>query len=92
MDGRIENDLSAADLYMGNGNYRGALMRYQDVLQLDPQNDAAQYGVAYAMCKQNLTTEALARFKNYAKSNPQGNYAIKAEKFLAHPDKCMHNW
>ncbi len=91
-DGRIESDLKIADLYMRDGNYRGALLRYQDALQLDAQNDTVQYGVAYAMCKQNLTTEAMARFKNYVKNNPQGEYAIKAEKLLAHPDKCMHNW
>jgi hypothetical protein len=91
-DGRIEDDLRAADLYMKNGNYTGALWRYQDTLQYDPQNDTALYGVADAMCKQNLTNEAMARFKSYAKEHPQGQYAIKAEKMLAHPNKCMHNW
>ncbi len=91
-DGRIEDDLKVADLYMKNGNFRGALMRYQDALQYDPQDDSALFGVADAMCKQNLTAEAMARFKSYAKNNPQGRYALKAEKMLAHPNKCMHNW
>lgn len=91
-DGRIEDDLKVADLYMKNGNYRGALWRYQDTLQYDPQNDTALYGVAEAMCKQNLTAEAMARFKSYGKNHPQGKYAIKAEQMLAHPNKCMHNW
>lgn len=91
-DGRIGNDLQVADLYMKNGNYHGALLRYQDALQYDPQNDTALYGVANSMCKQNLTAEAMARFKSYAKSNPQGQYAVKAEHMLAHPNKCMHNF
>ncbi len=91
-DGRIEDDLKVADLYMGNGNYRGALLRYQDAIQYDPQNDTALFGIANAMCKQNLTAEAMARFKSYAKNNPQGPYAMKAEKMLAHPNKCMHNF
>jgi hypothetical protein len=91
-DGHIEDDLKVADLYMKDGNYRGALWRYQDTLQYDPENDTALYGVALSMCKQNLTTEAMARFKSYAKSHPQGKYALKAEKMLAHPDKCTHNW
>ncbi len=91
-DGRVEGDLSAADLYMKNGNYRGALLRYQDALRYDPQDDTALYGVAEAMCKQNLTSDAMARFKSYAKNNPQGKYALKAEKMLAHPNKCMHNF
>jgi tetratricopeptide (TPR) repeat protein len=91
-DGRIEDDLNAADLYMKNGNYRGALLRYQDALAYDPQNDTALYGVAESMCKQNRTAEAMAHFKNYAKNNPQGQYALRAEKMLAHPNKCMHNF
>jgi hypothetical protein len=91
-DGRIEDDLKVADLYMNNGNYRGALLRYQDAIQFDPQNDAALFGIATAMCKENLTAEAMAHFKSYAKNNPQGKYAMKAEKMLAHPNKCMHNF
>ena len=91
-DGRIADDLKVADFYMKNGNYRGALWRYQDTLQYDPQNDTALYGVAEAMCRQNLTTEAMAHFESYANSHPQGKYALKAEKMLAHPNKCKHNW
>ena len=91
-DGRVLDDLKVADLYIKNGNYRGALLRYQDALQYDPQDDTALYGVANAMCKENLTAEAMAHFKSYAKTNPQGKYALKAEKMLAHPNKCKHNF
>ena len=91
-DGRIADDLKVADLYMKNGDYRGALLRYQDTLQYDPQNDTALYGIAETMCKENLTAEAMARFKSYARNNPQGKYALKAEKMLAHPNRCMHNF
>jgi|GEM_PF-5311639 len=91
-DGRIADDLKVADFYLKNGNYRGALWRYQDALQYAPQDDTALYGVAEAMCKENLTTEAMAHFKSYATSHPQGEYAPKAEKMLAHPNKCKHNW
>ena len=77
---------------MANENYRGALGRYQDALQYDPQNDTALYGVAETLCKENRTTEAMAHFESYATNNPQGKYALKAEKMLAHPGKCKHNW
>ena len=90
-DGRVDDDLNTADLYMKNGNYRGGYLRYQDVLQYDPTNDTALYGLADALCKENLTSEAMAQFKSYATDNPQGKYARKAEKMLAHPEKCMHN-
>jgi hypothetical protein len=90
-DGRVDDDLNTADLYMKNGNYRGGYLRYQDVLQFDPTNDTALYGLADALCKENQTGAAMAKFKSYATSNPQGKYASKAEKMLAHPEKCMHN-
>ncbi len=90
-DGRVDDDLNTADLYMKNGNYRGGYMRYQDALQFDPTNDTALYGLADALCKENRTSEAMAHFKSYATDNPQGKYARKAEKMLAHPEKCMHN-
>ena len=90
-DGRVDDDLNTADLYMKNGNYRGGYLRYQDVLQFDPTNDTALYGLADALCKENQTSEAMAHFKSYATNNPQGKYARKAEKMLAHPEKCMHN-
>jgi tetratricopeptide (TPR) repeat protein len=91
-DGRIENDLAAADLYMKNGNYRGALLRYQDTLQYDPQNDTALFGIAEVSCRQNRTAEAMAQYKSYAKNYPQGKFALKAEKMIAHPNRCMHNF
>lgn len=90
-DGRVDDDLNTADLYMKNGNYRGGYMRYQDVLQYDPTNDTALYGLADALCKENQTSEAMAHFKSYATNNPQGKYARKAENMLAHPDRCTHN-
>ncbi len=91
-DGRVHGDLSVADLYMKNGNYRGAFLRYTDALRYDPENDTALFGVAEAMCKQNMTGEAMAHYKSYAKDHPQGKYAMKAEKMLEHPGKCTHNW
>jgi hypothetical protein len=90
-DGRVDDDLNTADLYMKNGNYRGGYLRYQDVLQFDPTNDTALYGLADALCRENQTSAAMAHFKSYAITNPQGKYARKAEKMLAHPEKCMHN-
>ncbi|MHB1958932.1 MAG: tetratricopeptide repeat protein [Acidobacteriaceae bacterium] len=90
-EGRVDDDLNSADLYMKNGNYRGGYLRYQDALQFDPTNDTALYGLADALCKENETSEAMAHFKSYATTNPQGKYARRAEKMLAHPEKCMHN-
>lgn len=92
LDGRIEDNLKVADFYMKRGNYRGAQWRFQDTLKYDPHNETALYGVAEAMCKQNLTADAIARFKSYARSYPQGKYALKAERMLSHPNRCANNW
>lgn len=91
LDGRVQDDLNVADLYGKTGNYRGASLRYQDALQYDPLNDTALYGLADMMCKENLTSEAMTHFKKYVQNNPQGRYVKKAEKMLAHPEKCKRN-
>lgn len=88
LDGRIADDLNVADLYLKNGNYRGALWRYQDVLHYDPENDTALYGVGDAMCKQKRAGDAMAHFKTYLEHHPEGKYAKKAETMLTHPGRC----
>jgi hypothetical protein len=91
LDGRIEDDLKVADLYMKNGNYRGAQWRYQDALHYDPTNDTALYGVAEALCKRNETQAAMAHFRLYLKNNPNGKQVKKAKEMLKHPNECEHN-
>lgn len=89
--GRVTDDLNAADLYMKTGNYRGGSMRYQDALRFDPQNETAAFGLAQALCKQNLGDKALQQYKSYLDNFPQGKYAGKAEKMLSDRKKCTHN-
>jgi tetratricopeptide (TPR) repeat protein len=88
---RIKDDLNVADFYFKNGNYRGAYLRYQDTLKYDPVNETALFGSAMAMCKQNLTPDALHAFRQYLQLYPEGKYTKKAAGMVAHPGKCMHN-
>lgn len=88
---RIKNDLNVADFYLKNGNYRGAYLRYQDTLKYDPVNETALFGSAMAMCKQNLTPDALHAFRQYLQLYPEGKYTKKAAGMVEHPRKCMHN-
>lgn len=88
---RIKNDLNVADFYFKNGNYRGAYLRYQDTLKYDPVNETALFGSAMAMCKQNLTPDALHAFRQYLQLYPEGKYTKKAAGMVEHPGKCMHN-
>jgi tetratricopeptide (TPR) repeat protein len=88
---RIKDDLNVADFYFKNGNYRGAYLRYQDTLKYDPVNETALFGSAMAMCKQNLTPDALHAFRQYLQLYPEGKYTKKAAGMVEHPGKCMHN-
>lgn len=90
-DGRLKDDLNVADFYMKNGDYRGGYLRYEDALEVDPQNETALFGMAEAMCKQNLSADALARFRTYIHQFPSGKYEKKAEKYLTHPYRCSGN-
>lgn len=90
-DGRIQDDLNVADLYMKNGNFRGGYLRYEDALEVDPQNETALFGMAEAMCRQNMTNDALERFRSYIHKFPAGKYEKKSEKYLTHPYRCSNN-
>ncbi len=89
--GRIKNDLHVADFYLNDWNYNGAYMRYKDVLQFDPLNESALFGMAKSACLQNMSAEALAQFKNYLQVYPDGAHAKEAQKFLSKPKKCSGN-
>ncbi len=89
--GRIKNDLRIADFYMGDWNYNGASLRYKDVLQFDPLDERALFGMAKSACLQNKNAEALAQFKNYLQVYPDGTHAKEAQKFLQNPKKCANN-
>ncbi len=89
--GRIQNDLHVADFYLNDWNYNGAYLRYKDVLQFDPLNEGALFGMAKSACLLNKSAEALAQFKNYMQVYPDGTHAKEAQKFLRNPKKCANN-
>ena len=89
--GRIKNDLHIADFYLKDWNYNGAYLRYKDVLQFDPLNERALFGMAKSACLQNKSAEALAQFKNYLQVYPDGTHAKEAQMFLRTPKKCSGN-
>ncbi len=86
--GRIKDDLSTADFYMKDWNYRGAYLRYKDVLQFNSLDETALFGVAQADCMQDKTAEALAQYKTYLQLYPDGKHAKEAQKMLRDSKKC----
>ncbi|HEX4019666.1 MAG TPA: hypothetical protein VHX63_00845 [Acidobacteriaceae bacterium] len=89
--GRVENDLKVANFYVSTGDYRGADLRYQDVLQYDASNEGALFGMAYIACKQNRSADALAQMKAYLQQYPGGSHSKEAQKILRDPKKCTGN-
>lgn len=86
--GRIKDDLRVADFYMKDWNYRGAYLRYKDVLQFNSLDETALFGVAQADCMQDKTAEALTQYKAYLQLYPDGKHSKEALKMLRNPKKC----
>jgi len=79
---RADDDLSVADLYQKDGNYRGAYLRYQDAVKSDPDDPAGHYGWAEMARKLNKPDEAVEQYNAYLKLDPNGKKASAARKAL----------
>jgi len=81
-DDREDDDLSVADLYQKDGNYRGAYLRYQDAVKSVPDDPAGHYGWAEMARKLNKPEEAIEQYNAYLKLDPNGKKANAARKAL----------
>jgi tetratricopeptide (TPR) repeat protein len=75
-------DEEVADLYFKDGNYQGALNRYQHALHLVPDDELAAYGIAESARKLGKRDQALEAYKSYLKLAPQGKKAKQARKAI----------
>lgn len=73
-------DEEVADLYFKDGNYAGALLRYEDALHYVPDDEAAAIGIAESARRLGKRDKALEAYKNYLKLAPQGKKAKEARK------------
>ncbi|MHB1699027.1 MAG: hypothetical protein ACYCSN_02650 [Acidobacteriaceae bacterium] len=79
---RAEKDDDVADFYNKRGNYEGAYLRYQDAVHFNPDDEAAQYGLAEMALKLGHTQEAIDHYRAYLKMAPSGSKAKDAEKAI----------
>jgi tetratricopeptide (TPR) repeat protein len=79
---RAIKDDEVGDFYLKQGDYKGALARYQDAL-IYKQNDAvAQFRMAQCYEKMNQPAEAIPHYQQYLKILPQGPFSKQAKKAL----------
>jgi tetratricopeptide (TPR) repeat protein len=72
--------IEVGDYYAKQGNYRGAVSRYQEALEWKPKDAEATYKLGEVQEKSGEPTAALANYQAYLKILPGGPYADKARK------------
>lgn len=72
--------IEVGDYYFKEGNYRGAISRYQEALEWKPRDAEATYKLGEAQEKSGDGTAALGNYQAYLKILPKGPYAEKAQK------------
>ena len=81
-DERVDEDLTVAKFYMGDGNLQGAYLRAQDAVKVQPDYSTAHFTLAQIAQKLKKKDEAIAEFKTYLKLDPDGEKKREAQKAL----------
>jgi tetratricopeptide (TPR) repeat protein len=87
---RAVKDDEVGDFYFKQGNYKGALARYQDALIYKDNDAVANFKMAQCYEKLGQPEEAIPYYQAYLKILPEGPFskqARKALKKLGAPDK-----
>jgi|SRR5271165_1478004 len=72
--------IEVGDYYYKEGNYRGAISRYQEALDWKPRDAEATYKLGESQEKNGDYKAALANYQDYIKILPKGPYAAKAQQ------------
>ncbi len=77
-----KEDIRVGQLYMADGNYPGAYMRFKEATQVGPGNADAVFYLAEASRKTAHLDEAATNYKLYLEADPKGKRAKDAKKAL----------
>ena len=77
---RADKDLEVGAYYEKQGNYRGALMRYQDALEYMPNNPPATFHLAQIYDKLKQPQMAARYLVLYRRLAPKGEFEDEAKK------------
>jgi tetratricopeptide (TPR) repeat protein len=79
---RSKKDDEVGKFYLAKGDYKGALLRYQDATATDPTNVDAIFGLAETQHNLKQNADALKNYELYLKIVPNGPKAKQALKGL----------
>jgi tetratricopeptide (TPR) repeat protein len=79
---RAVKDDEVGDYYFKQGNYKGALARYQDALIYKDNDAVANFKMAQCYEKLGQPEEAIPHYQEYLKILPEGPFAKQAKKAL----------
>ena len=83
--GRAAKDTTVGDFYLKQGNYQGALHRYQDAIASDPANVEAIFGLAETQRQLKKNADAARNYQLYlavVPNGPRARQSLKALKIL----------
>jgi Tfp pilus assembly protein PilF len=81
-DERVDEDLTIARFYMGDGNLQGAYLRAKDAVKVQPDYSNAHFALAQVAQKLKKKDEAIAEFQTYLKLDPEGEKKREAHQAL----------
>ena len=79
---RAKKDADVGSFYLKNGDYQGALLRYQDAMAVDPTNVDAIFGLAETQQMLKKNADAARNYQLYLDIVPNGPKAKQAMKAL----------
>jgi tetratricopeptide (TPR) repeat protein len=79
---RSRKDDEVGRFYLDKGDYRGALLRYQDATATDPTNVSAIFGLAESQHNLKQNADAAKNYELYLRIVPDGPKAKQAMKAL----------
>jgi tetratricopeptide (TPR) repeat protein len=79
---RAVKDDEVGDYYLKQGNYKGALARYQDALIYRDNDAVANFRMAQCYEKLHQPEEAITHYKEYLRILPEGPFSKQAKKAL----------
>lgn len=79
-------DISVGTYYLTNGNWKGALSRFQSAMVLDPENPDVYWGLAEAERHLGNLAEARTHYERVVEYDPDSRHGKDARKALKEPD------
>jgi tetratricopeptide (TPR) repeat protein len=82
-DKQADHDIDVGETYLSKNNFAAARSRFEEALQLAPENPRACYRLAQSLQGLRLFEPARLYYQKYLELDPRGLYASDAKKAIA---------